>query len=100
MEKEGKSMKLGLGKIRDVLKTGSGADMQQEKKEHAKGRSKAGKEETRITENEENKPETNEGNLMEALRIKQHLPDSRFTPYNIRQNLLYCIKIRNFPCIF
>ena len=58
-------MKLGLGKIRDVLKTGSGAGMQQEKKEHAKGRSKAEKEETRITESEENKLETNEENLTE-----------------------------------
>lgn len=30
-------MKLGLGKIRDVLKTGSGAGMQQEKKSMQKG---------------------------------------------------------------
>ena len=73
-------MKLGLGKIRDVLKTGSGADMQQEKKEHAKGRSKAGKEETRITENEENKPETNEGNLMEAKMTGQKTKQEPLSP--------------------
>ena len=73
-------MKLGLGKIRDVLKTGSGAGMQQEKKEHAKGRSKAEKEETRITESEENKLETNEENLMESKKTGQETKQEPLSP--------------------
>lgn len=64
-------MKLGLGKLRDVLKTGSGTEPREEKKEQVKGKNQAEKEETRAIENEENKPETSEGNEENTMELKK-----------------------------
>ncbi|HEY3360261.1 MAG TPA: histone deacetylase [Methanosarcina sp.] len=73
-------MKLGLGKLRDVLKTGSGTGSQEDKKEQVEGKDKAEKEEILKIKNEEIKPETSEANKMELKKIGMELKKGPLSP--------------------
>ncbi|HII92236.1 MAG TPA: histone deacetylase, partial [Methanosarcina sp.] len=63
-------MKLGLGRLRDVLKTGSGIAVEGEK-EQAEGKSKIETEEARKTKIEETKPEISKGNEEITMELKK-----------------------------
>lgn len=64
-------MKLGLGRLKDVLKTGSGTAPVEGEKEQAENTDKAEKEEMQTIKSEENKleiSEEKEGNTMELKK--------------------------------
>lgn len=64
-------MKLGLGRLKDVLKTGSGTAPAEGEKEQAENKDKAEKEEMQTIKSEENKleiSEEKEGNTMELKK--------------------------------
>ncbi len=71
-------MKLGLGKLRDVLKTGSGTDYDNGKKEQVEENDKA--EEFQKIKNEEIKPELLKGNKMELKKIELESKEETLSP--------------------
>ena len=73
-------MKLGLGKLRDVLKTGSGTGSQEDKIEQVEWKDKAEKEEILKIKNEEIKPETSEANKMELKKTGMELKKGPLSP--------------------
>ena len=64
-------MKLGLGKLRDVLKTGSVTGTWEGEKEQVEKKNKAEKEEMHTIRKEENKPEISEGNEENTMELKK-----------------------------
>ena len=64
-------MKLGLGRLRDVLKTGSGTATAEGETEQAENKDKAEKEEMQTIKSEENKLEISEGKEGNTMELKK-----------------------------
>src|SRR5664280_507316 len=80
MEKEGEKMKLGLGKIKEALRSGTAKDTGEGKKEQMGGRRQADKEETQKMVNSEKDSGSLEGVKMKLKRTGQEPQSGSLSP--------------------